>query len=102
MSRLIDADEAYEVITEAYHHTTDIQHKALRETLDRIPTVDAVEVVRCKDCVYFEYDCRLNGGRCGIHNNNFGLPEAVWKDYFCNYGHRRKADEGKNQESPFS
>ena len=54
------------------------------DVIDEQPTVDAVEVVRCKDCVYF------HDGRCGIHNNEFGLPERVYEDYFCNYGYRRK------------
>ena len=38
--RLIDADEAYKILTEYYHHRTDIQHKALTEALDRVPTVE--------------------------------------------------------------
>lgn len=38
--RLISADEAYKTITEYYHHRTDIQHKALKEALDRVPTVE--------------------------------------------------------------
>jgi hypothetical protein len=36
--RLISADKCYEVLTEYYHHNTDIQHKALKEAIDRVPT----------------------------------------------------------------
>lgn len=50
--RLVDADEAYKVLTDYYHQRTEIQHKALKEAIERVPTVDAVEVVRCKDCMY--------------------------------------------------
>lgn len=52
MSRLIDADEGYKILTEYYHHRTDMQHTALKEALDRVPTIDAEPVVRCKDCHY--------------------------------------------------
>ena len=43
MSRLIDADEAYKVLSEYYHQRTEIQHKALREALDRVPTVETIK-----------------------------------------------------------
>ena len=38
--RLIDADEAYKIITEYYHHRTDMQHTALKEALDKVPTIE--------------------------------------------------------------
>ena len=41
--RLIDADEAYKVLTDYYHHRTEIQHKALEEAIERVPTVDPVK-----------------------------------------------------------
>jgi hypothetical protein len=53
MGRLIDADAAYAVLTNYYHHTTDTQHAALREALGQVESVDAVPVVRCKDCRYW-------------------------------------------------
>ena len=40
MERLIDADEAYKVLTDYYNQRTEIQHKALKEALSRVPTVD--------------------------------------------------------------
>lgn len=51
--RLIDADEAYKVLTDYYHHRTEIQHEALEEALSKVPTADAVKVVRCKDCIHY-------------------------------------------------
>lgn len=38
--RMIDADEAYKVLTDYYHQKTEIQHKALKEAIERVPTVD--------------------------------------------------------------
>lgn len=52
MSRLIREEDAYAVLTEYYNHRTTIQHKSLKQALSQIPTVDAVEVVRCKDCKF--------------------------------------------------
>lgn len=53
------------------------------ETIDRMPTVDAVEVVRCRDCVhYIKHD-----KRCGIWNHGGIVPYG-----FCFLGERR-ADE---------
>lgn len=40
MSDLISREKAYEVLTEYYHHTTELQHKALREALDMVPSAD--------------------------------------------------------------
>lgn len=42
--RLIDADEAYKVLTDYYHQRTEIQHEALKEALSKVPTADAVPV----------------------------------------------------------
>ena len=39
--RLIDADEAYKVLTDYYHHRTEIQHMALKEAIERVPTIEA-------------------------------------------------------------
>ena len=50
------------------------------------PTVDAVEVVRCKDCKHMEVtpDCLR---WCNVWNGINGMGD----DGFCNYG-ERKAD----------
>jgi len=53
MGRLIDSQTAYDVLTDYYHHTTDTQHAALREALGRVESVDAVPVVRCKNCIHW-------------------------------------------------
>lgn len=37
--RLIDADKAYNILTDYYHHKTDIQHQSLIEALNRVPTI---------------------------------------------------------------
>lgn len=39
MAELIDREATYEVLTSFYHHKTDIQHNALREALNKVPSV---------------------------------------------------------------
>ena len=61
-----------------------------REIVDQMPTVDAVEVVRCKDCKWYqiraweegkpEYDCRKTHALLDVE-----------PDDFCSYGERRDA-----------
>ena len=80
MARLIDADRAMEIIhnqgiahPNAYH-LTNYATLILREA----PTVDAVPVVRCKDCRKFKtYGCRM---------------VASGYDDFCSYGERKDGD----------
>lgn len=85
--RLIDADEAYKVLTDYYHHKTDTQHKALKEALLKVPTIDAKPVVRCKDCRWgHRYDEDLI--ECPLDLNN--PPEYHDEDWYCPNGTRRE------------
>ena len=94
--RLIDADEAYKVLTDYYHHKTEIQHKALKEAIERVSTVDAVEVVRCKDCKHVY--CRIYHGwqepiyTCTHLRSRWNTDNdlEVNPDGFCSYGERRE------------
>ena len=49
--------------------------------LKKQPTIDAVPVVRCKDCEYF----RLNDENMPYCSNPFGLDDPE-PNGFCNYG----------------
>lgn len=92
--RLVDADEAYKVLTDYYHHRTEIQHKALKEAIGKVPTIDAVEVVaknetttevvRCKDCKW--------RGKHGCYRNrdSYTWYNRPKDDDFCSWGERRE------------
>ena len=85
--RLIDADEAYKVLTDYYHQRTEIQHKALKEAIDRVPTVDAEPVVRCKDCFICETRQTANYLPflyCELHDC------SVLGDFYCSWGERKE------------
>lgn len=44
MTRLIDTQDAFNVLTDYYHHHTSAQHLALKEALNKVPTVDAIPI----------------------------------------------------------
>ena len=76
--RLIDADALMEAAYDSDEkqgndvwHTGDIEYLVMAQ-----PTVDAVEVVRCKDCKYHHYICLS------------GFLDRK-DDDFCSYGKRR-------------
>ena len=57
-----------------------------KEIVDQMPTVDAVEVVRCKDC-----KMRCPESVCiAKHCTLTGVP--VDDDDFCSYGERREGE----------
>lgn len=57
-------------------------------TLYDAPAADVVEVVRCKDCVY--WDGRGWDGRCEPPSNGL-IREYTNYDDFCSYGKRKEA-----------
>lgn len=76
--RLIDADELKHRMETVEMFGLKGLMKVAREMVIISPTVDAVEVVRCKDCAYFY------NGWCydfGIHIND---------NEFCSGGERRE------------
>lgn len=65
--------------------------------LQNAPTVDAVEVVRCKDCKYAsEFDgCEdyVEQVRCCTLHKDCDMLPKVWPYDFCSYGDREEDDE---------
>lgn len=41
-TRLVDTQDVFNVLSDYYHHSTHVQHLALQEALNKVPTVDAV------------------------------------------------------------
>ena len=67
MKRLIDTQDAFNVLTDYYHHHTSAQHLALQEALNKVPTVDA-EPVRHAENIGTDYDevYQFVCSECGI------------------------------------
>ena len=56
--------------------------------IEDFPTVDAVEVVRCKDCKNYD-----DKGYCWFWDYETGMsPNEVDADDFCSYGERKDND----------
>ena len=62
--------------------------KTITELLDKTPTVDAVEVVRCKDC---KHGFLTDDGSysCELVDEHYGWGYRTKADDFCSYGERR-------------
>ena len=63
-----------------------IRYKMFENALDNTPTIDAVEVVRCKDCKYHENE-RIDMVYCPAV---LGVGSWVENDWFCKDGERRE------------
>lgn len=62
----------------------------LIELVGLFPAVDAVEVVRCKDCKFYETGVEYYGG--GTKDVCRFLKRQTQEDDFCSYGERRADD----------
>lgn len=88
MARLIDADKI------KYHeHTECMGHgdfETVRTVTDKeiaeIPTVDAVTVVRCRECKYHKDTSVKEYAHCSL------TGYTVEYDDFCSYGERKDGD----------
>ena len=85
--RLIDLDSDY--IQETLYRRAFKTRKDIEEWLNFAPTIDAIPVVRCRDCKQGEIDdpdfpdqyyCRAG---CGWNNGGF----------YCSYGERKEGAE---------
>ena len=100
--RLIDADkfEVYTCVNKSSDYVDGVQ--SVLEAIDSAPTVDAVEVVRCKYCKhqckiwhadkrmkekgYWIYSCKRNSDPFVSHTVN------GYDDEYCCYGERKKGE----------
>ena len=87
--RLIDADalkesiHAHDYVLKDCLNSTDkgMFTVGIMQAIDEQPTVDAMPVVRCKDCKWYEFDRKMH---CG-------LPHGVRsKDDYCSDAERKE------------
>ena len=91
--RLIDADALRETMYhEAFETDTDMQkwdggcwirYKMFENALENAPTIDAVEVVRCKDCKHFD----------GSYPMCCRFEETFEPEDYCSFGEKREVEE---------
>ena len=62
----------------------------VRDYVDTAPTVDAVEVVRCRECVHYNNNRQMyDDDVCEIMHYIDGTPRTACEEDFCSYGKRR-------------
>ena len=62
--------------------------------IEKAPTVDAVPVVRCKDCVHWDDDPDTYGTDDGPKGKCMKSFETMCADDFCSYGKRKDGVDG--------
>ena len=102
--RLIDANAFLKDILTAGIGKTIIEYSEsdIGYMIRKRPTVDAVEVLRCRDCKYWGDEAgklqRSDGvlfARCKVHNYLIDGRHTGWcptENDFCSYGERKDGD----------
>lgn len=88
--RLIDADE---LMVKEYSQLRDgdVLWRIPPSHIDLAPTIDAVPMVRCRECENESLSTDHEGG--ASYSLNF------YDDDFCSYGERREADHDKHSSN---
>ena len=90
--RLADVDTIYDEVEKQYKGSTGIERNCNRNFLNLIcdaPTIDAVPVVRCRECRHrYTMNCSMyyECSQCG------GQWDWTTDDGFCDRGERKKTD----------
>ena len=102
--RLIDADALFKAIKSEKRffrfgvpNTLKLMFDYLHIIIKEQPTVDAVEVVRCKDCKHWLAEkperCKALKqapyGLCNIYPQRTDWQDTRYEEDFCSYGERR-------------
>ena len=82
--RLIDAD----ALVTAYDAAHDGPPGKARALILNAPTVDAVPVVRCKDCKWWNTEWKHEDGECYCYK----IDQWTAPQFFCADGERRGKD----------
>lgn len=98
--RIIDADALIEKfnekasIAEALMDETTAERFRifclLADAVEQMPTVDAVPVIRCKDCDLWDDDPDTYGLSSGVKGMCKKTFETMVEDDFCSYGKRKE------------
>ena len=81
------AEEYYE-----YKGGVDYAYETIKHD---VPAVDAVEVVRCKDCMYSRPVMDGDMIECRLHTNDYCEPVLTYRelDWFCANGEKEEAEK---------
>ena len=89
MSRYIDLDALLKSINKNVAEAHNERCAQLLEAISNAPTVDVVEVVRCKDCKH----CTLTEEGEHAHDDivcDYFMTDGMLDNDYCSYGERRE------------
>ena len=94
--RLIDADwvlahiKPYELSDEDWSVTGGTAIRLIHNAIDQAPTIDAVPVVRCKDCKFGDWDSESHDAMVCMRTK-----DGFWRsgNDFCSFGERKEGAE---------
>ena len=88
--RLIDADMLKQKVIENRDPDWSVVIKPCYEDILNAPTIDAVQVVRCKDCIHSEYDDKFwLLTSCPMYDDWAYREKPVTGECFCSFGEKK-------------
>lgn len=75
--------------TTPFGYVSSVLGKVTFNVISKMPTADVVEVVRCKDCIYYNSNSCFN--RQWDLESSTEIP-MVREDDFCSYGERKERE----------
>ena len=96
--RLIDADAVEKQAYDDVHYHAELEDwefDVVTHYLDHAPTIDAVPVVRCKDCKEYRTAMAMTYYRDGVHIRACPCERTGHlrkDDDFCSYGKQKDGD----------
>lgn len=99
--RLINANKILEfadAMEKKYRNTRYLRMKTLRYIVSKIPTIDAVEVIRCHECQSHTEDPETGKFYCRKPLGCMGCIE-VKPDDFCSRGEKGEPKNVRNREN---
>ena len=94
MAEYIEREKAIDFVKQYTPHIDgETTMQCVKTALENVPTADVVEVVRCKDCKYYE----IHKPSVTLNCEKEGRMIPMNPDDFCSYGAKmdRKDGEGK-------
>ena len=100
MTRLIDADALMDVIRQHEYRLATKQGSidygmftlGIQQAVDEQPTVDAAEVVRCRDCKHYKPQKKSAHWENRANYCNRVVTIKTHPDDFCSYGEQKDGD----------
>ena len=95
MSRYIDVDKIN--FNDANNYLDEnndilISLRSVNQIIKSTPTADVVEVVRCRDCIYYQKVATGGLCMCGDNKTSYAADFYPKENDFCSYGERKDGE----------